>query len=294
MRKIGENGRTGEFIHFQLRPILETFKFEIVRAKKKFIGFAITVLVLFFLINVYFYLAFDDYELPQTLNLYYQRGIGFLYVNNVNNTALLILFACCFFFGGIICAEYGDKTGFILFPKINKYKLLLGKYIARFTLVILIIAVYYFSLIIGGIYFYWEFNGQILLSLAIAILFILAISAYVTLFSSLTKKENITIVFSIMTLLFGFTIGDLIVQVSTNGEIEPIYSLMYQSNLIEYSVLEDLPHPRYEILHMFTGSEIVDLKIWLTPSYPVAICILLLYTAMLLIFASLIFKRKQL
>ncbi len=45
------------------------------------------------------------------------------------NIIFLEAIAACLFFAAIICSEFDKKTGYIVFPKINKYKLILGKYL---------------------------------------------------------------------------------------------------------------------------------------------------------------------
>ncbi len=238
---------------------------------------------------------FKDYPLPDSVNKYYQHGAGFLYINGTNNIALLILFASCFFFSGIICTEYGGKTGLIVLPKINEYLLLIGKYLGAFTLLTGVITIYYIALLIGGAYFYdGMFSSQLLVSYAIAVLFALAISSFVTLFSSFLKREKATIIFSLLILLFGFSLTDLFVQMLNNGRIEPVYSIMYQSNLIEYSTLKKLPNPRCEVIEFITGNEIISTRLWITPTFEGAIIVLILYTILFLTLAAWIFNRRQL
>ncbi len=280
--------------YLKLQPLLETYKLELKKNKKKFVIFAIVDFLIFFFLNVYLYLVFGDYPLPDTINEYYQSANGSIYINDINNTGLVILFASCFFFSGIICTEYGGKTGLIVLPKINRYILLIGKYLGAFTHLIGVIAIYYIAVLIGGAYFYDGISLQLFVSFGVAVLFALAISSFVTLFSSFTKRENMTIIYTLLILIFAFTITDLFVQALSNGKIEPIYSLMYPSNLIEYSTLKKLPNPRYEDVEYLDGSEIYSTRFWITPTFEMGIIVLVLYTVLFLSLAAWIFKRRQL
>lgn len=280
---------------FEIKPIFITYKFELIRSKKKFIIFAIISFSIFFFNNMFPYIALQEYKLPDNINIYFQECLGFLNINGVSFIALFILLASCFFFSNIISTEYGEKTGYIIFPKIRRYQLFLGKYFGALTLVSGILALYYFLLVLGGYYFYGiVLDFHIFISYGYAILFALSVSSYVTFFSSFMKRETMTIIFSFILLLFGFTLTDLFISLVTHGEFEPIYSLAYLSNLIEYSVLKELPNPRYEELIFISGNEVISTKFWLTPTFETAIIALLIYTFLFISLALLNFKRRQL
>ena len=91
--------------------------------------------------------------------------------------------------------EYDKKTGYITFPIINKYKLVVGKYLGALTLMIGVCGVFYIALGVLGIYWYGgPINYRYYYSFGITILYILAVASFVTFFSSFMKNVNITIV----------------------------------------------------------------------------------------------------
>ncbi|MHA2430424.1 MAG: hypothetical protein ACXACC_05240, partial [Promethearchaeota archaeon] len=114
-----------------LKPIFDTVIFEIKKQRKKFYFFlGVSILVVFlvgYLLNL-----FPGYLLPDTQAEYFSNGLTFI--------EFLTLFSACLFFSGIICSEFDKKTGAIVFPKINKYKLILGKYLGNLVLAVFILA----------------------------------------------------------------------------------------------------------------------------------------------------------
>jgi ABC-type transport system involved in multi-copper enzyme maturation permease subunit len=204
-----------------------------------------------------------------------------------------LIFSICFFFSGIICSEYSEKTGYIVFPKINKFKLIIGKYLGNLTLNISVIAFYYFLTALTTMYFYGlPIYVKLFQSFAIAVLYILAVSAFVTFFSSFMKSVNLTIVATILLLLIGFSIVDQIVTLVA-PDFEPLYSLSFNSNLITSVITKDFPDSRSE---RYIDFEVQGFKFrqWITPSIVGGITILLLYMVICIFLASYIFKKRQL
>lgn len=268
-----------------LESILYTYVFELKKQKKKFYIFLIITLAISVLSNLYPYVAFPEQSISSTRMSFLSGGLGFI--------SLLTLILGCLFFGGLIVSEYSTKTGFIVFPKINKYKLLLGKYLANLTLVAIIMFVYYYFLALVALYYYGPpIPIQFIYSFGIAMLYVLALSGFVALFSSFMKSVNMTIIASFLVLLMGFSIVDQII-VLTNPNIEPLYSLSYVGGLITSIVQENFPT---STSGRYMDFEIQDFtfRTWLTPSIGMGILVLLLYTVVCMILAAIIFSRKQL
>ena len=208
----------------KIKPIFHTFLFEISLTIKKFIIFSIIVIFQLFLFN-YIRFIFGS-QLTGRLDLFYIQGTN-LFVQ-------IIIFAVCFFFSGIICSEYKDKTGLIIMPLINKYKLLIGKYLANSILVIGIVAVHYLTMILLGFYFYGgPILNTLLHSFSFAVLYVLALGSIATFLSSFMPSITPVIIITSGLVILGFPIIDnLIMTISI--EFEPLYSLMYLYNIIRY------------------------------------------------------------
>jgi len=273
-----------------LKPIAHTYIFELKQRWKKFIIFS-SIICLFGLLTGIDYVLFPENSLPKTQALFLEDGLGLIILINI--------FAVCFFFGGIICTEYSKKTGYVVFPKINKYKLIIGKYSGALTLVIGVTGLYYYALGLLGLYFYGEpINSRYFLSFGIACLYILAVSSFVTLISSFMKSANVTVITTIIILLIGFSIIDGL-MVLWNPDIEPLYSLNYLSNLITSVLRKNFPtkrKDRYEDIEYKDEDEdeVFTFREWITPSIEDGITFLVLYVVICMSLAMVIFKRRQL
>jgi len=274
-----------------LTPIFHTIIFEMKKQRKK-LYFFIVVTILVAVLLGHILQLFPEYLLSDTQADFFSSGLGFI--------SFISLFAACLFFSGIICSEFNKRTGFIVFPKINKYKLILGKYLGNLFLVIFIITVYYFVLGLFGFYYYGgPINIRIFYSYGFAILYVVALSSFVTLFSSFMKNVNITIIITLIILFMGFNIADTIVNLVYADTFEPLYSLAYLGNLIT-SVLENpFPDPRY-VEYSFGGmgpggmGGDFTFGSWVTPSIAMGTTLLLVYIVVFFVLAAILFKRRQL
>ncbi|MFX0076845.1 MAG: ABC transporter permease [Candidatus Hermodarchaeota archaeon] len=274
-----------------ITPIYHTIIFEMKKQKKKMYFFTIITVLVAVLLG-YILQLFPDNLLSDTQAEFFNGGLGFI--------SFITLFAACLFFSGIICSEFNKRTGFIVFPKINKYKLILGKYLGNLILVVFIVTVYYFILgLLGFLYYGGPINIRIFFSYGFAILYIVALSSFVTFFSSFMKNVNLTIIITLIILLIGFNIADQIVTLFFADAFEPLYSLAYLGNLIT-SILENpFPDPRY-VEFSFGGmgpggmGGEFSFGSWVTPSIFMGTTLLLVYIIGCFVLAALLFKRRQL
>ena len=272
-------------IYIKIKPIIHTYVFELKKHWKKFVVLSLISVSIVFLLSYLPYALIPDNPMPETQAEYFKDELGLF--------NLLIIFAVCFFFSDIICSEFSKKTGFVVFPKINKSKLLIGKYLGNLTLIYGIAAVYYIILGILGYHFYPEpIVDRYFFSFVIVIIYILSITGFVTFFSSFMKNVNLTIVSTILILMMVFQIVDRFI-VLYNPDIEPLYSLNYLKELIGSVLLEDFPETRSE---RYIDREFRDFtfRTWITPPIDVGIIIMLLYAIICLSLATIISQRKQL
>jgi ABC-type transport system involved in multi-copper enzyme maturation permease subunit len=280
-----------ETIKDGLLPIYDTIIFEIKMQKKKFYFFFIITILIVVLIG-YLLVLIPGYLLSDTYVEFFSGGLTFI--------EFITLFAACLFFSGIICSEFDKRTGFIVFPKINKYKLILGKYLGNLILVISIVAIYYFLLGVFGILYYGPvINIRILYSFGFAVLYVIMLSSFVTLFSSFMKNINVTIIITLIILLIGFNIADQIVTLVFKDAFEPLYSLVYLGNLITSILQNPFPDPRYtEFSFGGTGPGGLGGRFtfgtWVTPSIEMGITLFVVYIVAFFILAAYLFKRRQL
>lgn len=274
-----------------LKPIWDTIVFEMKKQRKKLYFFLIITIAVAVL-TVYALQLIPGNLLDNTQADFFSGGLNFI--------LFITLFAACLFFSGIICSEFNKRTGFIVFPKINKFKLIIGKYLGNLILVVGIVAVYYFILGLFGFYYYGgPINIRLFYSFSFAVLYIIALSSFVTFFSSFMKNVNLTIITTLIILMMGFGIADSIVTLILKDAFEPLYSLQYLGNLITTILQNPFPDPRYVEFSfggMGPGGMGGDFSIgtWLTPSIEMGTTLLIVYIVAFFALAALLFKRRQL
>ena len=180
----------------------------------------------------------------------------------------------------------------IVFPKVSKYKLIVGKYIGNLILVFAIIASYYLMIGIIGLYYCGgSSNNQIFYSFGIALLYACVLCSFITFFSSFLKSTTYTIV---LTIIYLFVLQNILVTLITSislGRIEPLYSFTYLGSLVTNILSDPFPDPRYQ---EFIVEGVGTYRTWTTPSVGMGITMLLIYFAVFFILAALLFKRREL
>jgi len=276
-----------------IKPIFDTIVFEMKKQIKKFYFFSIIAIIIAVLLG-YILQLIPNNLLANTQLEFFSTGLGFI--------SFITLFAACLFFSGIICAEFNKKTGFIVFPKINKYKLIIGKYLGNLILVAIIITIYYIILgLLGFFYYGGPINIRLFYSYGITLLYVIALSSFVTFFSSFMRSVNITIISTLILLLIGFNIADQIVTLVFGDAFEPLYSITYLGNLITGILSNPFPNPRYVEISFGGGGGgfgppggHFTFGQWITPAIGIGITLLIVNMVAFFIFAALLFKRRQL
>jgi len=275
----------------EFMPIFHTIVFEIKKQSKKFYFFLAIIILIAYLLGVLL-VQIPGNLLSDTYTQFISGGLSFI--------SFLTLFAACLFFSGIICSEFYDRTGFIVFPKINKYRLILGKYLGNLILVVSLVAIYYFLLCTLGVLYYGPaLTIRVFYSFGFAVLYVIMLSSFVTLFSSFMKNVNLTIIITLVVLLIGFNIADSIVTLFLRDKLEPLYSLTYLGNLITSILRNPFPNPRYTEFSFGgngpggLGGRFV-IGTWITPSIEAGITMFIVYIVAFFILAAYLFKRRQL
>jgi ABC-2 type transport system permease protein len=159
-------------------------------------------------------------------------------------TATLLVVFCAVFFGGdAISGEFQNKTGYFLIGKpIRRSSIYVGKWIAAFVASLLIFAVFTVVTLANGIaYFGFNIPGLFVESFGLTILYLVAALGFTFFFSSLFKTSSMSIMVTVILLLFGFTLIDTLL---TNlAHVEPWFSLAYGSTII--ANVMTVPYPAH-------------------------------------------------
>ncbi len=223
---------------------------------------------------------------------YHFRAVKF-YEDYLGTYPFFIVFLACFFFSNIISMEFNKKTGYIMFTKINKLHLTLGKFLANVMLIQPLIFLYYLILIIFSMNIYGIVIPEVLLSFALSILYTISLSGVITFFSSFMPSGNMVTIAIILLYLILFPVGENILT-SMNQELEPLFSLFYIAKIIPYSIPGILPEGQRWNWVYYAGEELPPVKIWLTPTVEMSILIMVIYLATSILATYFILKRKQL
>jgi ABC-type transport system involved in multi-copper enzyme maturation permease subunit len=204
----------------------------------------------------------------------------------------LIIISASLFGGSIIVEDFKKQTGNLLFPKISKTRLLIGRLASRYTLNAICVGFYYFLIGIVTYVKYEEIPITLWASLGWALLYTFAILTFVTFMSSIMRSTSATIIVSILFLLIVFHLITMILRFA-GLTMEPLFLLTYYEGIISGSL--SMPNPRYTEIMMPTpgGGDPVTFTQWLTPTEPAALIGMLIYIGVLLALAYFIYQRRQ-
>ena len=270
-----------------ISQIGNTFAFEFKKNLKNFIIMLIIFTSVFFLL-----LLISELQLAQDVALpsdpidyvddYLTQFFGFL-----------IIISASLFGGSIIVEDFKKQTGNLLFPKISKTRLLIGRLTSRYTLNAICVITYYVLASIVTFVKYGEIPINLWASLGWALLYTFTILAFVTFMSSIMRSTTATIIVSILFLLIVFNIIIMILRFA-GLTMEPLFILTYYEGIISGSLA--MPNPRYADLPPMPtpgGGDPVTFSVWLTPTEPAALIGMLIYASLFLFFAYIIYQRRQ-
>ena len=269
-----------------ISQIGNTITFEFKRNLRNFIIMLVVFASVFFLL-----LLISELQLAQDVALpsdpvdyvggYLTQFFGFL-----------IIISASLFGGSIIVEDFKKQTGNLLFPKISKTRLLIGRLTSRYTLNAICVIFYY--VLIGTVTFikYTEIPINLWVSLGWALLYTFTILTFVTFMSSIMRSTSATIIVSILFLLIVFHIITMILRFA-GLTMEPLFLLTYYEGIISGSL--SMPNPRYAEIMMPTpgGGDPVTFTQWLTPTEPAALIGMVIYASVFLVFAYIIYQRRQ-
>jgi ABC-2 type transport system permease protein len=172
----------------------------------------------------------------------YFRPAGLLASGNVfygglwaSFAGIVVVFAGIIFGGDAIAGEFQNRTGYFLMGQpIRRSSVYVGKYLAALV-ASLVALLFYLAILVGNGAYYLgtaAMSLQLLESLGLAIVYLLALLGATFLFSSLFKTSVYAVLVVAVMFLFGFNLIDGIVQ-SVAG-YEPWYSISYGARIIGY------------------------------------------------------------
>jgi ABC-type transport system involved in multi-copper enzyme maturation permease subunit len=207
----------------------------------------------------------------------------------VSGFGLLIPISASAFGGSIIAADYQKQTKNLLFPKIGKERLLIGRIIANYTLNAIAICFYYALVIIATLLKLGNVPIIILASLGWALFYTFMLLSFVIFMSSVMKNTSYAIIISILLLLIVFgMIQQILTFTGILEYVEPLFIITYYSGIITWIL--DTSVDRFGPAGF---GPLADYTSWNSPSVYGALWGILIYSTVLLIAAYFIFKKRH-
>ncbi|MCI4325637.1 MAG: ABC transporter permease [Thermoplasmata archaeon] len=205
---------------------------------------------------------------------------------------VVIVFAGVIFGGDAIAGEFQNKTGYFLMGlPVRRATVYAGKFIAAFVSSLVAVLAFAAFLLGNGAYYFGTgaFTGAFAESLALAIVYMLALLGATFLFSSMFKTSTYAVLVVAVLFIFGFTIlQDL---VSGLVKIEPWFIISYASGVIGYPFLPMLPA---HITQMAVGRGGMGPTLTTySPTYAEGVAIMLGYFVVTAILGLLLFEREE-
>ena len=263
-----------------VHQINRTIAFELKRNVKKFYNACLVntiFVVLFYLINF-------------LLDRNAEEASGYI-TSYLGMISYLVLIIAITFGGSMIVEDFEKHTGNLLFPKIERGRLLVGRYAARFFYASLSLGVYYLEIAIITSLNYDSLPVEMWYSYGWSLLYLNLVLSFTVLMSALSKRIATASIMTMLFFLMVFTIINTILMY-TESTVEPLFIINYYSNII--TACFNMPENRYSEINFGPrgSNERVFLQ-WATPSVEGALIGMILYSAVLLIGAYLIYRTKQ-
>ncbi|MHA1602272.1 MAG: ABC transporter permease [Promethearchaeota archaeon] len=271
-----------------LIQIEKTVKFELLKNFGKFMAMLLTSLFIFILFLVINEIQeYNGSPTPDDPADYFQSYLMMI--------SFLILIISSTFAGSIIAEDFEKQTGNLLFPKISKDRLLIGRIIARYLYIALSIGFYY---LIVGIYTFIKYNGVPKIvwgSMGWALLYAFLLFAFITFLSAILKRSSTAVITGILVLLIIFPMLRMILMF-TGVTVEPLFILTYFGDII--TVWFNMPPNDARFVEMAFGrGPMADpsntYMSWITPSAAGAVIGVIIYSVILFGAAYIIFRRRQ-
>lgn len=204
---------------------------------------------------------------------------------------LMIVFCAVFFGGDAISGEFQNKTGYFLVGNpVRRSTIYIGKWIAAFVASLIIMGVFLVIALANGFgYFGLVVPNLFIEALGFTLLYLIAALGFTFFFSSLFKSSSMSIMVTVILLLFGFSLIDTLLADLVH--IEPWFSLSYGSGII--SSIMTVPYPTHiSTIHIRPNGSGPGITTY-NATVPEGIAIMVIYTVVTAVLGLLLFERKE-
>ncbi len=220
-------------------------------------------------------------------------SLGFYGAGWGSFASFVVVLSAAFFGGDAISGEFQNRTGYFLVPNpIRRAAVYIGKYFAALAASSIILGIFALIMIGNVLYYFpgdplpWGFVQ----SLIFAWVYLLAALALAFAFSSLFKSSSISILMSVILLLFVFNVVDTISSVVVG--IEPWFSITYGSGIVSSILMAQYPPNHISQTVPIGGAREFRIDTYYA-GVAEGLVILLIYFAVMAALGLWLFERKE-
>ncbi len=201
--------------------------------------------------------------------------------------ASILIIICATFFGAdAIVGEYQNRTGYLMFPNpIKREALFFGKFAASMTAGIVVMVIFYASVVVLSVVSVGAIDADLGLSFAFAIEYLVAVMAVAYLISSLLKGTTGS---TVLTFFLFIMILPIIDSVSILSGVKLGGSVTFAAGVIQY-IIQD-PYPVDSTSSFGGGFTFYNFY----PEPAIAAITIAVYAVVAIVLSIILFKRKQL
>lgn len=216
--------------------------------------------------------------------------LGFISTLWGSFVSLIIILSTAFFGGDAISGEFQNRTGYFLVPNpIRRSVIYVGKWIAALAASTIILLVYAAVATANSAYYFgFTLPNEFFLSMLFAWIYLVAALSFAFAFSSLFKSSSISVLMSVIMLLFVFNVIDTVA--ATFAGIEPWFSITYGASIIT-SILV-VPYPAPVVTQSFGPRGGFSVTSYTAPVWE-GLAILGIYFVVMAVVGLWLFERKE-
>lgn len=197
---------------------------------------------------------------------------------------LIVIISAALFGGDSISGEFQNKTGYFLLPNpIRRSSVYVGRYIAALVASTMMLLLFAGISLANGVYY---FGGGVPAEFGESILFgwfyLVAAMSLTFLFSSAFKTSAVSVLMTVILLLFVFNIVDLVIGVV--AKVEPWFSITYAYSIVRTVLSTPTTGP---------GGGLGGAGFGFTPTIPEGLAIMGAYFVVTGVLGLVLFEKKE-
>ena len=218
-------------------------------------------------------------------------ALGFYGAGWGSFATLVTVLSAAFFGGDAISGEFQNRTGYFLVPNpIRRSSIYVGKYLAALAASTIILGIFALVMIGNGLYYFpgqlpWQFEQSLLFTWV----YMISALSLTFAFSSLFKSAAISILMSVILLLFVFSLVDTILTIVAG--VEPWFSIVYGAEIVA-----DILQSPYPLHYSTTSAGGAGSRFSIATYHPgvsEGLVILLAYFAVMAVIGLWLFEKKE-